>query len=66
MKHDPLFELKRSDLERLKLAAMVILATAGQCGEVIPDPLEVELVIFKERLDTALLLPHDAGPLTIA
>jgi hypothetical protein len=66
MKHDPLFEFKRSDLERLKLAAMVILATAGQRGEVIPDPLEVELVIFKERLDTALLLPDDADPLTIA
>jgi hypothetical protein len=66
MKHDPLFEFKRSDLERLKLAVVVILATVEQCGEVIPDPLEVELVIFKERLDTALLLPDDADPLTIA
>jgi hypothetical protein len=61
-----LFEFCRSDLERLKLAAEVILAEAEEFGEVIPDPLEAELVIFKGRLEKALLLPEDADWATIA
>jgi hypothetical protein len=66
VKHDPLFECGRNDLERLKLAAVVILAEAEEFGEVIPDPLESELVIFKERVEKALLLPKDADWRTIA
>jgi hypothetical protein len=58
--HDPLFDFGRNDLERLKLAADVILAAAEEFGEVIPSPLESELVIFKERVEKALLLPKDA------
>ena len=66
MKHDPLFEFCRSDLERLKLAAEVILAEAEEFGEVIPGPLEAELVIFKGRVEKALLLSEDADWSTIA
>ena len=60
MKHDHLFDIRRCDLERLKLAADVILAAAGEFGELIPDPMESELVIFKGRVEKALLLPDDA------
>lgn len=76
MKHDPLFEFERTSLERLKLAAEVILAEVkdyseiaraageppepGKCDDLIPSPLESELVIFKERIEKALLLPDDA------
>jgi hypothetical protein len=42
---------QRVHLERLKLAADVILSEAGA----IPAPLESELVIFKERIEHALL-----------
>jgi hypothetical protein len=66
MQHDPLFELGRDDLERLKLAAAVILAGAAESDGVIPDPLESELVMLKERLDKALLLPEGADWRTIA
>jgi hypothetical protein len=45
----------RTDLERLKLAADVILRL-GADG-VIPAPLEAELVIFRDRIEHALLLP---------
>ena len=65
MNHDLLFDVPRCDLERLKLAAEVIIAAAGEFGEVIPDPLESELVIFKGRVEKALLLPDNAGWETI-
>lgn len=57
MKHDGLFEFQRVSLERLKLAAEVILAETDH----IPDTLEVELTIFSERVERALLLPPGAG-----
>jgi hypothetical protein len=66
MNHDPLFELGRDELERLKLAAVVILAQAAESCGVITDPLESELVILKERLDKALMLPEGADWRTIA
>ena len=66
MKHDPLFDFGRDELERLKLAAVVILAQAEEYGEVIPAPLESELVIFQGRVEKALLLPKDADWQTIA
>jgi hypothetical protein len=66
VKHDPLFDIGRDDLERLKLAAVVILAEAGEFGDLIPGPLESELVIFKGRVEKALLLPDDADWETIA
>jgi hypothetical protein len=66
MDHDPLFELGRNDLERLKLATVVILAEAAESSGIITDPLESELVILKERLDKALMLPQDTNRRTIA
>jgi hypothetical protein len=53
MCHDAIFDFERTHLERLKLAADVILSEAGG----IPAPLESELVILKERVEHALLLP---------
>lgn len=53
MKHDTLFESQREDLERLKLATDVLLSEAPD----IPDSLEVELTLFRHRLERALLLP---------
>jgi hypothetical protein len=51
MQPDALFEFERTHLERLKLAADVILSEA----DVLPTPMESELVIFKERVEHALL-----------
>jgi hypothetical protein len=65
VKH-PLSDFRRCDLERLKLAAEVIIAAAGEFGEVIPDPLESELVILRGRLEKALLLPDGADWETVA
>jgi hypothetical protein len=45
----------RADLERLKLAAEVILRFADD--DVITAPLEAELVILRDSLEHALLLP---------
>ena len=53
MIHDALFAFERISLDRLKLAADVILSEA----EVLPDPLTAELTLFKERVERALLLP---------
>ena len=53
MQSDALFEFERTHLERLKLAADVILSDP----ETINDTLEAELVVFKERVEHALLLP---------
>jgi hypothetical protein len=52
----PLFA--RSDLDRLKLAADILLRL-GEDGA-IPETLEAELVIFRDRVEHALLLPSDA------
>jgi hypothetical protein len=54
---DTLPALDRTHLERLKLAADVILSE----HDAIPDPLEAELVIFRERVERALLLPGRPG-----
>jgi hypothetical protein len=55
MQPDVLPSFARTDLERLKLAAEVILGLAAD--DVIPGPLEAELVILRDRLEHALLLP---------
>ena len=60
--NDTLPAFGRTHLERLRLAAEVLLSE----HDVIPDPLEAELVLFKERVEAALLLPGDAGPLAVA
>jgi hypothetical protein len=52
---DALFAFERTHLERLRLAAGVLLELAGE--PVLPEPLEVELTLFKERVEHALLLP---------
>jgi hypothetical protein len=54
---DALFTFERSSLERLKLAADVILAE----GENIGDALTAELAIFRDRVEHALLLPFPAA-----
>jgi hypothetical protein len=51
--HDALFEFQRTSLDRLKLAADVILAEGPDIG----DALTAELTVFKERVERALLLP---------
>ena len=50
-------DFERTYLERLRLAAQVIL-DAGPDLELVTDPLEVELQIFKERVEFLLLLPE--------
>jgi hypothetical protein len=52
---DALFAFERTHLERLRLAAGVLLELAGEPA--LPEPLEVELTLFKERVEHALLLP---------
>jgi hypothetical protein len=56
---DVLPSFARTDLERLKLAADVILRLGGD--GVIPAPLEAELVIFRDRLEHALLSPASSA-----
>lgn len=53
MEHDALTGFGKVSLDRLKLAADVLLSEATA----IPDSLEVELVLFRERVERALLLP---------
>ena len=53
MDHDALTGFSKVSLDRLKLAADVILSEA----DAIPDSLEVEVVLFRERVEQALLLP---------
>jgi hypothetical protein len=55
--NDILPGLERTHLERLKLAADVLLSEP----DAITDPLEVELTIFRERVEHALLLPSQPG-----
>lgn len=57
MSHDTAPGFERIHLERLKLAADVILAEGGA----IADGLEVELTIYRERIEHALLLPAAPG-----
>ena len=52
-----LLEFERTYFERLRLAAQVILDAAPDL-ELVTDPLEVELTIFKERVEFLLLLPE--------
>jgi hypothetical protein len=59
MEPDVLPSFARADLERLKLAAEVILGFAAD--DVLPGPLEAELVILRDRLDHALLLPASSS-----
>jgi|tagenome__1003787_1003787.scaffolds.fasta_scaffold20981709_4 hypothetical protein len=53
MPDNPLTAHGRLHLERLKLAADVLLS---ECDD-IPDSLEVELTLFRDRLIRALLFP---------
>jgi hypothetical protein len=55
--NDALPAQDRTHLERLKLAADVLLSE----HDAIPDPLEAELVIFRDRVEHALLLPGQPG-----
>jgi hypothetical protein len=57
MSHDTASGFERVHLERLKLAADVILAEADAIG----DTLETELTIYRDRLEHALLLPVATG-----
>jgi hypothetical protein len=54
---DMLAVFERTHLERLKLAADILLAET----DAISDPLEAELTIFRERVQHALLLPDRPG-----
>jgi hypothetical protein len=58
MQHDALHAHERISLERLRLAADIILAET----DTIPDTLEAELGLYKERLELALLLPDNPAP----
>ena len=53
MENDPLSDWDRIHLERLKLATDVLLSEAGD----IPEPMEEELSLFRDRVERALLLP---------
>jgi hypothetical protein len=57
---DPLTDYRRSGLDHLKLAAEVILRLGRE--EAIPAPLEAELTLFRERVETALLRPGQDNP----
>jgi len=54
-----LHDFERVYFERLRLAAQVILEAAPDL-ELVTDPLEAELGIFKERVEFLLLLPEYA------
>jgi hypothetical protein len=53
---DTLAVFERTHLERLKLAADILLAET----DAISGSLEVELTLFRDRVEHALLLPSDA------
>jgi hypothetical protein len=53
---DTLPTFERTHLERLKLAADILLSE----HDAITDPLETELTLFRERVEHALLLPSHA------
>jgi hypothetical protein len=50
-------EFERTYLEKLRLAAQVILEAAPDLS-LVSDPLETELGIFKDRVEFTLLLPE--------
>ena len=50
-------EFERIYLEKLRLAAQVLLEAAPDLS-LVSDPLEVELGIFKDRVEFMLLLPE--------
>jgi hypothetical protein len=52
--NNTLAEFERTHLERLKLAADILLSE----HDAITDSLEVELTIFRERIQHALLAGH--------
>jgi hypothetical protein len=52
--HDTLTAMERTHLERLKLAADILLSE----HDAITDSLEVELTILRERVELALLAGH--------
>jgi hypothetical protein len=59
--HRPaLHEFERTYLERLRLAAQVIREAAPDLA-LVAAPLEVELGIFKDRVEFMLLLPETAA-----
>jgi hypothetical protein len=58
MEHDALTDFPRITLDRLKLAADVILSE----GEDIGDALTAELTLLRERVERALLLPPRPDP----
>jgi hypothetical protein len=53
-------EFERTYMEKLRLAAQVILEAAPDLS-LVSDPLEVELGIFKDRVEFVLLLPEAAA-----
>jgi hypothetical protein len=53
-------EFERTYLEKLRLAALVILESAPDAS-FVSNPLEVELGIFKDRIEFMLLLPEAAA-----
>ena len=53
------YKFERTYFEKLRLAAQVILDAASDLS-LISDPLEVELGIFKDRVEFMLLLPEHA------
>jgi hypothetical protein len=55
MQHDTLADYERTSLDRLKLAADVILAESD--SPAVTDALEAELTIFRDRIERALLMP---------
>jgi hypothetical protein len=54
-------DFERTYLGKLQLAAQVILEAAPD-EDLVSDPLEVELWIFKERVEFAMLAGHTQGP----
>jgi hypothetical protein len=60
MQHHALADYERVSLERLKLAADVILAEAD--SPVVTDALEAELAIFRDHIEHALLRPDRPKP----
>lgn len=57
--HDELEVHDRIFLEKLRLAADVILSL-GDDAEILPDPFQAELYIFRDRVERSLLLQPSA------
>jgi hypothetical protein len=52
-----LYPFERTYFEKLRLAAQVILEAAPELS-LVPDPLEADLAIFKDRVELILLRPE--------